>query len=521
MNFEVHPYSIAELIKIISDNSLANVDVIKSKHHSIYFEEYFSHLDTKTIVVEHDYIDKDYLDDFSSYYVRCFDDYERKCTRLHFFSNAFDEDKFAKLLESEESILSAEILSKSYLGFIVVKKLPNTVIGRSCLKTYNDDHHRNFPIIRPYNANLYGIDLSVESIPFQEQDSVVAACATSALWSIFHCTGLMFHHPIPSPALITKKASEYLPTGTLDARIFPNKGLSIEQMAYAVRDVSLEPYLVNPNEQFILQSTVYAYAHSKIPSLLGISLYNTSTKEYIGRHAVAVTGYHVDDSYVTTVPDSAVHLKSFRVSKFYVHDDQVGPFARMIFDNNIFTFNIGGVSFDDYSLQTFWSDINRQVGNIRAIPSILLIPLYHKIRIPFASILNYIIFFNTFIEFLRQNNFLSITNFLEWDIYLTSINEFKSEIFLDKKLVGSGLSFILASPLPHYMWRATATNNNQLVLDILFDATDIEQGDILLNIIEYDKTITASIRQYARFPLASDDYLNSPAKEIIKWFRDN
>lgn len=519
MNYEVLKYSIDELIRAISSNSLASEAVLKTKHHSVYFEEYFSHLLSQTIVVEHHYIDKDYLEDFSSYYVRCFDDYERKCTRLHFFSLEFNEEDFTKLLESKNSSLSQELLSDHYLGFIIVKKLPNTVIGRSSLRTYDDDQHRNFPISRNYEANLYGIKLKVKSIAFQEQDSVVAACATSALWSVFHCTGLLFHHPIPSPAEITKKASEYLPTGTLDARIFPNKGLSIEQMAYAVRDVSLEPYLVNPNEQFILQSTAYAYAHAKIPCLLGIMLYNKSTNEYLGRHAIAITGYNIDDNYVTTIADSELHLKSFRVAKYYVHDDQVGPFARMIFDNQIFPFTIDGNTFRSYSLQTFWSDANRNVGDIRAIPTILLIPLYHKIRIPFATILNSIIYFNSFIEFLRANHFLSLANFLEWDIYLTSINDFKSESLIEKNLLGEELRSILESPLPHFMWRATAKNNNQLVLDVLFDATDIEQGNILLKVIEYDKTITLSIRDYARIPTASDAYLSTKAKEIINWFK--
>ena len=56
--------------------------------------------------------------------------------------------------------------------------------------------------------------LRVKSLSFQEQDHEVAACATSALWSIFHGTGKMFQHPILSPVEITKVAFEIMPLDT-------------------------------------------------------------------------------------------------------------------------------------------------------------------------------------------------------------------------------------------------------------------------------------------------------------------
>lgn len=46
---------------------------------------YFDHIGAKTIIVENDYIDRDFLEDYSGYYARCFHDYQRSCTRLHFF----------------------------------------------------------------------------------------------------------------------------------------------------------------------------------------------------------------------------------------------------------------------------------------------------------------------------------------------------------------------------------------------------------------------------------------------------
>lgn len=515
MNFEVVAYSIDSLISLLSKFSQASVELIKAKHHSTYFKEYFKKVAAKTIIVEKDYIDRDYLEDFASYYVKCFDGYEKKCTRIHFFLNDFSVENFSGLLKGEDTSLNIYKLQENYLGFVVIKPLPSTVIGRSCLKTYEHEGHRYFPIVRRYCANLYGIQLHINSLAFQEQDSVVAACATSALWSIFHGTGILFHHPIFSPAEITKKASEYLPTGTMEARIFPNKGLSIEQMAYAIRDVSLEPHLINPTSQFITQGTLYAYVRGKIPVLLGIALYDLKNDKYIGKHAVAITGYSISDNYISSVPDLDIKLNSFRIDRLYVHDDQVGPFARMVFDNVEMNSKSNLFETDQFSLKTFWRDTNQEIGNIRAIPSIILIPLYHKIRIPYSTIFNTIIYFHSFILFLNNYKLLWSNRNFEWDIYLTTINDFKSEFLNQKYIVGQELFDVLSEPLPHFIWRATATLDKQPVLDLLFDATDIEQGEFLLKMIEYDKEICSAIRSFSKVEEINKIFSASPAKEII------
>ncbi len=65
-------------------------------------------------------------------------------------------------------------LQDGYLGFIVVKPLPRTIIGRTCLKTYDSKGGtRHFPIVRRYPVHLFGIPLRVETLAFQEQDQAV------------------------------------------------------------------------------------------------------------------------------------------------------------------------------------------------------------------------------------------------------------------------------------------------------------------------------------------------------------
>lgn len=143
---------------------------LQYKQHFKYFEEYFQAIKAETILTEFFYVSKDYLEDYSAYYVRCFTDYGRSCIRLHFFSHSFDRTDFEDLLSSGNNKATQQ-LRNSYLGFLTIKPLPKTFIGKTCLKVYSTNGgKRNFKAIREYKSNLCGIELNVETLAFQEQD---------------------------------------------------------------------------------------------------------------------------------------------------------------------------------------------------------------------------------------------------------------------------------------------------------------------------------------------------------------
>lgn len=121
---EVHPYNIATLLRLLAERANSDIHTIEAKRHRIYLEEYFTYIDARTIVLETDYTDRDFLEDFAGYYVRCFKDYPRRCARLHFFDIAFDETDFSTLLAAEATSLTTEQLQSAYLGFLVIKPLP-------------------------------------------------------------------------------------------------------------------------------------------------------------------------------------------------------------------------------------------------------------------------------------------------------------------------------------------------------------------------------------------------------------
>ena len=101
MAYEVQPYRLDLFRALLVEHTEAGLAVVNAKLQSRYYEHYFANLNAQTIVVEAPYIDHDYLDDFAAYYVRCFHPYERTCTRLHFFTDAFDDGLLTGLLRGE------------------------------------------------------------------------------------------------------------------------------------------------------------------------------------------------------------------------------------------------------------------------------------------------------------------------------------------------------------------------------------------------------------------------------------
>lgn len=208
--YEVFAYGDERLRDALCTGSGTPVRDLEQKTHWGYLKAYLRELGTRTLLVEQGYVDRDFLEDYAAYYVRCFRAYDRLTTRLHLFRMPFDQARFRAILLGTEA--DTTDLQDSYLGFIVVKPLPGIVIGRTCLRTYDDDDGRRwFPILRRYSANLFGIRLSVESLAYQEQDTVVAACATSALWSCLQGTGKLYQHAIPTPVEITRAATFQVP----------------------------------------------------------------------------------------------------------------------------------------------------------------------------------------------------------------------------------------------------------------------------------------------------------------------
>lgn len=515
MNFVIKPFSnTTALISVLRDKDFGtfkDFSTASNKHFS-YMEKYFRHESVKTLVFEFEYTDKDFIEDYSRYYSRCLKPYSKSCVRIHAFRTSFDEDDFVALLQRGPTSLTIGKLRQNYIGFYILRPIPHTPFGRTCLCTYTDDEdakNRSFPITRNYKVHLYGIELSVKSLAFQEQDKAVSACATSALWSAFQGTGILFHHHIPSPYEITLKATEV--AIHYFNRSFPNKGLVPQQIAHAIRSVGLEPLLVNVSNYTFFKAYLNAYLKGGIPVIMSMELYpyeDGERKESKGLHAVTVTGFYMlsKDEFVDQKKEP-VSLLSSRISKLYVHDDQIGPFAKMELDESDGT---------KMTLSTTWAEfesIPKDNYEIRALPTTLYIPAYHKIRVPFLVI-------NEIIESFTNQLCKPVVKdfYLVWDIYLSTVADLKEKIFQNDSLLPQDRLAFLTETLPKYIWIADAYENDKLSFSFYFDATDIENGYLFLGSLHY-----FPISHREQFKALAEVFLEDPritfhCKEILSYY---
>src|SRR5579862_1453263 len=229
---QVVPFTAASLYAALA-NGHATAEEIAGHGPAKYLYSYLNTMQTATMVVEDPYTDADFLDDFTAYYARCFSAFGRRCKRLHFFRCRLTPESFSTLLGKRLQRSDDEAIRSNYLGFVVARPLPEKIIGRSVLRTYDDDKgtRRHFPVSRSYEVNLFGLNLTVNGLAYQEQDEVLAACATVALWSAFHKTGDLFGTAIPTPAVITRAATQASHYG----RPIPQHGLRMEEMCSAIR----------------------------------------------------------------------------------------------------------------------------------------------------------------------------------------------------------------------------------------------------------------------------------------------
>jgi hypothetical protein len=162
-----------------------------------YLRCYLADLNAQSVIEEPNYFDRDYLAEFAAFYSTSSKGYRNICRRLHLFDVPLPELRrtLAAALGGIEDGVAR--LNQSYLGFIVVRPLPMTPLGRTVLKLYPERSH-NFPRetrpARDYRANLLGMPLEVRGLAWQQQDRGVGACATVALWTMFHSSALDEHH---------------------------------------------------------------------------------------------------------------------------------------------------------------------------------------------------------------------------------------------------------------------------------------------------------------------------------------
>lgn len=164
----------------------------------------------------------------------------------------------------------------------------------------------------------------------------------------------------------------------------------------------------------------------------------------------------------------------------------------------------------DGFLETTWPG----KGQVTAIPNLLLLPLYNKIRIPFSIIHDAILEVDALQEAVRPHAYPNLPR-PEWDLYLTTANDFKSDVFLTSDLPAQRAETLTTS-LPRFLWRATAMCGNEHHLDLIFDATGIEQSALILMAMEIKPELPALLAGLA--PHVLPHIQGVQAKAVFDYF---
>lgn len=293
-----------------------------------YLRQYVGKLGCRSAVVEHHYVDRDYIHDVAMLYARNLRGYPNYCRRMHLFRADLDAARWRTLvLEARDPaarVRAEAELGEGYLGFVVVRPLPAAPVGRTVLRTYgpsdSEGNGREFPAIRDYEVHLGPFALRVAGLAFQQQDGGVSACATTALWSALHGAAPLEGLAIRTPAEITEAASRYVLAG---GRPLPSEGLTVHQVCEAIREAGLSPLLVRPGkpEQDIGQ--IAGYLQSGFPVVLGLKDIGAGTDG----HAVCVVGTKLGPVRPQSNPDLHHADGASRVASLFLHDDRLGPYA--------------------------------------------------------------------------------------------------------------------------------------------------------------------------------------------------
>jgi len=431
-----------------------------------YVQDYLGYLGCKTVIEEEHYIDRDHIEDHSVFYALNFVSYKNSCRRLHFFSD--DENEVRQNLktlvgigqkdQSEYRRACKEFSQKAYLGSVVIKPLDGCPVGRTILRPYPRQEKgalyvRDFPCVRPHRAHLLGVELTVEGLPFQQQDTGVSACATTAIWCALHHLKGMEDVASATPAQITSAASKYsLPFG----RPMPSEGLSMEQMCQAIQSIGVSPHLYRADDFDAARSIIYSATLSGMASILIIQRDGS-----MERHAVAVAGIKLHEPFTPTAY-MGIADRAARLMGIYIHDDRWGPYVSTLFEKNAagrgqLRFQVRGA----IKKEEIW------------LVTHILIPMHLKIRLSFGG-LNEVA-----MEIVRGTRefFHTQLNLATPDItFSTSIQrgyKYVEELLFEKNGLGPDKVQEFASKvsLPRYIGLVRIENPLIGIIDVLVDTT--------------------------------------------------
>ncbi|MGX5803364.1 hypothetical protein ACWGS9_19210 [Bradyrhizobium sp. Arg314] len=290
-------------------------------------------LGAQTVLVEDEYLDRDFTEAFAAYYARLFKRHTKLCKRLHFFRA--DLSAVVGLVTPSEMAIELELQGRpAYLGYVILRPIHEAPLAQAVLETPpSPANYESHALVRAkYDIHVLGAELSIHALPMTQQDQRIGACAQAAIWTASRHFHARHKGPWISTVGITEAAM--MRESESVASTIPNGSefLSLNGMVSALRAGGRMPltYIANggnnaPVWQGIRPADVInRYVDSGIPVIVGLGYMGAD----IG-HAVVASGQVFDHNSPAAGALPPQPTRAEFCSAFYVNDDQQGPNLRM------------------------------------------------------------------------------------------------------------------------------------------------------------------------------------------------
>jgi hypothetical protein len=284
-----------------------------------------------SVLLERNYIDRDFSAAYSAFYSTLFRPYRKHCSRAHIFSCDLSD-----LLGDHSPTDRVSLLEKArpfYLGNIVLRPLHHAPVSSAHIaeSALANGERREVGVRSEFRCHVMGVEFSVKAMPLTQQDTRTGACAQAVIWM----AGRHFHNRFGAPWYsmpdITTNALN--PSDNFITRSLPagSDFLTADNMVRALRSMGRHPVMYAPdyvdgNEVWHSvnpRHIVSRYVDSGIPVILGMQQAGTA----IG-HAVVAVGFDRSDSLDLTKLVGNPRSGDL-VSRFIVNDDQRGAYCRL------------------------------------------------------------------------------------------------------------------------------------------------------------------------------------------------
>ncbi len=273
------------------------------------------------VLVEHDYIDKDYRSTFYNFYAKMGRPYRQDCVRLHFF------DKDVSFSESPLDLQGPDAwLEDHYFGFMVLRPTIAATLGRSLLSPRIRIGARGTAIQSRHKVHLLGYTLSVWGFPSMAQHADIAVCAHVSCWAILrHYSEQYAQHRELLMHEITMMAQPFDPGG-----LTPSLGLNLYEAERIFQAAGCYPLMIvrewdDEAQEWVNDDRFFAQMLSYLDS--GFPLFMSLQSEAMDNegHAIVLAGYEWRDESGDSREGSS-HVWSL-VNSLLAVDDNMLPYS--------------------------------------------------------------------------------------------------------------------------------------------------------------------------------------------------